>query len=125
MRELIDERTAHAVMNLLAVALPLAGWTVGAVVGLMRGVRQDTALGRCVAYSALRGLAFGCIGILNWLLWRVYNAITDRLGLDTVRNLFANLALFAVVGVVGGIVAGQYLRARERHPAAEPPPPGE
>jgi len=116
MRELIDERTAHAVMGWLAVLLPLAGLLAGAVYG---------GLKRRLLAGALRGLALGSAGILNWLLWRVYNAITDRLGLDTVRNLFANLALFAVVGVVGGIVAGQYLRARERHPAAEPPPPGE
>ncbi|MDH7569864.1 MAG: hypothetical protein QHJ73_09795, partial [Armatimonadota bacterium] len=93
MRELIDEPTAHQLMNAIAVTLPVAGLLVGAVWGLSR---------RRLAVGALRGLAVGCVGIANWLLWRLYNSITDRFGLDTVKNLLINLALFVVIGVAVG-----------------------
>lgn len=117
MRELIDEQTANAVMNLLAVALPLAGLLIGAAAG---GLQRRPVPG------ALRGLAVGCIGILNWILWRLYNAITDQLGLDTVKNLLVNLALFLAIGIAGGVAAGLYLRSRQPDPeAATAPAPEE
>jgi hypothetical protein len=40
--------------------------------------------------------------VLLWVMWRVYNAITSRLGLDTVANLLVNLALFVIVGALCG-----------------------
>ena len=40
----------------------------------------------------------------NLILWRIYNVITDHLGLDTVKNLFVNMALFVVIGVIIGVV---------------------
>lgn len=45
------------------------------------------------------------IGVGNYVLWTVYNAITDRLGLDTVKNLLVNLALFIVLGIIIGLAA--------------------
>ena len=70
--------------------------------------------------ASLVGLAWGArakrvgIGLLvgalagggNYALWTVYNAITEKLGLDTVANLLVNLGLFLVVGTVAGAVAG-------------------
>ena len=41
--------------------------------------------------------------VLVGLLWRVYNALTDRIGLDTVANLAVNLGLFIVVGAGCGV----------------------
>ncbi len=64
----------------------------------------------------------GCLGILNWVLWRLYNAITDQLGLDTVKNLLVNLALFVALGIAGGVAAGLYLRSRQPAPEKETPP---
>lgn len=106
MRELIDERAANLVMLVLAFALPVAGVLVGAAVGAGRGR---------AASGALRGLAVGALGIANWLLWRLYNAITDRLGLDTVKNLVVNLVLFLVVGIAVGVLSG--LWAKSKHEA--------
>jgi len=113
MRELIDEQTANAVMNTMAVALPLAGAVIGALAG---------TLARRPVPGALRGLAVGCLGILNWVLWRLYNAIMDQLGLDTVKNLLVNLALFVALGIAGGVAAGLYLRSRQPAPDEETPP---
>jgi hypothetical protein len=40
--------------------------------------------------------------VLVGILWRVYNAITDRIGLDRVANLGVNLALFVTLGAACG-----------------------
>ena len=47
-------------------------------------------------------LVAGGVPVLVGVLWRVYNAITDRMGLDTVANLLVNLAMFVTVGVLCG-----------------------
>ena len=50
-----------------------------------------------------RDLVLGLlVGGGNYALWTVYNAITDRLGLDTVKNLLVNLALFVFIGILAG-----------------------
>ncbi len=61
------------------------------------------------------GLLLGAlVGAGNYALWTVYNAITEKLGLDTVANLLVNLGLFVVVGVVIGLVAGVYGTRRKK-----------
>lgn len=112
MRELIDEHTANVVMNALAVGLPLAGVVAGGVLGV---------LGRRPRAGVQVGLGTGALGVGNWMLWRAYNAITDRYGLDTVKNLAVNLALFVGIGVATGVAVGLRLRAAAgtREPAGE------
>lgn len=41
--------------------------------------------------------------LLVGLLWHLYNFITDKLGLDSVANLFVNLFLFAAIGIGFGL----------------------
>lgn len=84
MKELVTRPQA----DLIFTALPLLGAAVGIGVGLARRRPAWTAAGLC---------ALG-VGVL----WRVFNAIAERLGLDSVANLAANLALFALVGFVAG-----------------------
>ncbi len=116
MRELIDERTTNLVMNALAIGLPLAGVLLGALYGVVK---------RRLAWGAGWGLAVGCLGIVNWLLWRMYNGITNRLGLDTVKNLLVNLFVFVALGVAVGIAAGLWaVRRHERGAEPEGAPPG-
>ena len=43
-------------------------------------------------------------------MWLVYNALTDHNGLDTVRNVFVNLAVFVVVGLSIGFGVGTVVR---------------
>jgi hypothetical protein len=55
-------------------------------------------------------------------MWRVYNAIEDALGLDSVAGLLANLALFVVLGIGIGLALRRFWpsEARVRHGDAEP-----
>ncbi len=62
-----------------------------------------------LAKRAGRGLLIGVlVGAGNFALWNGYNAITDKLGLDTVKNLLTNLCLFVVLGVVIGVGASWF-----------------
>ena len=93
MHELITIEQAQKLMLALLVAAPLVGAAWGASVKRLR-------------FGVLLGLA---IGIGNFALWTVYNAVTDRLGLDTVKNLLVNLGLFIVIGIVAGILWARFV----------------
>lgn len=97
MQEIITAKQVDALFLTLAIAAP----AVGAAVGWVRSKR------------ALTGLLWGVLLTANWILWRLYNAITDRLGLDTVRNLLVNLTLFVVLGAVAGYLTA--LRVKRRN----------
>jgi hypothetical protein len=91
MKELITIEQMNRLMLLVLVAAP--------VIGIVCGV-----IAKRLKTYGLAGLA---IGVGNYVLWTVYSAITNKLGLDTVVNLAVNLALFVAVGVVVGIVLGR------------------
>ena len=96
MKELIDPHKAHLLMLGVLVLAPLVGLAWGAS-----------------AKRLLPGLVIGLlIGVGNYALWTVYNAITDRLGLDTVKNLVVNLVLFVALGCGIGAAAGLYQRRK-------------
>jgi hypothetical protein len=59
-----------------------------------------------VGRGALLGLICGLSGPAIWLLWRMYNGIVGVYGLDSVRGLLVNLALFVAIGLVIGIGVG-------------------
>ena len=104
MKEIVTIEQANGLFLILAIAAPV----LGALIGLALGARKRSA-----ARGALTGFLVGLLGPANFLLWKVYNAITDRLGLDTVKNLLVNLALFAALGVIAGLIAGRYYRRQE------------
>ena len=92
MKELIDAHQAHLLMLGVLVLAPL--------IGLLWGF---------LAKRVVRGLLIGVlVGAGNFALWNGYNAITDKLGLDTVKNLLTNLCLFVVLGVVIGVGASWF-----------------
>lgn len=93
MHELITIEQANRLMMALIVIAPV----IGALCGL--AVKRVKA-------GALVGLA---LGVGNYALWKIYNAITDYLGLDTVKNLAVNVTLFVVVGIVIGLVVARFL----------------
>src|SRR5690348_12153185 len=107
LHEIISTGTVDRLFTLLALLLPIGGAIIGGAVGRRR---------QNVRGGAQLGLLVGLIGPLNWLLWRVYNALTDRIGLDTVRNVAVNLLLFVVIGALIGVGIGWFTR-----PAAQPP----
>lgn len=76
----------------------LAVLVLAPLVGLIWGARTKR-VGLGLLIGAL-------VGAGNYALWTVYNAITDKLGLDTVANLLVNLGLFLVIGTVAGAVVG-------------------
>ena len=92
MKELIDPHQAHLLMIGVMILAPL--------IGLVWGV-----LAKRLVFGIVIGLL---VGVGNYMLWTVYNAITDSLGLDTVKNLLVNLGLFVVLGSLIGVVAGLY-----------------
>lgn len=62
-----------------------------------------------------RGIAIGLlVGGGNYALWTVYNAVTAKLGLDTVANLLVNLGLFVALGAIIGVGAGVYAARQGR-----------
>ena len=88
--ELVNLAVVEQVILLLAFGLPVAGL----LLGLGWGARS-----RRPVPGALQGLACGLLGPAVWALWRIYNAIEDHYGLDSVKALLINLALFVAVGV--------------------------
>ena len=103
MREIITLDEANRLFLILAVAVPVLCVALGAFIGIRRG-----APGRW----ALNGLLIGLLGPANLALWKIYNLITDRLGLDTVKNLLVNLGLFVALGLIAGMVIGRYASRR-------------
>ena len=98
MKELITTEQANTVMLALIIVLPIIGAALGSL-----------------TKRALYGLKWGIgIGLCNFILWKLYNSITDNLGLDTVKNLLVNLALFVTLGVVGGLLSSFLSRKNAR-----------
>ncbi len=92
-KELISLHQANGLMLAVLVLAPLVGLAWG------------TAKKRLVP-----GFTIGLlVGAGNYGLWTVYNAITEHLGLDTVKNLLVNLGLFVIVGLLVGIGVGVYI----------------
>ena len=91
MQEMVTRAQADTLFMVVFVlgiiAGPIAGW-------LARRSGSDS-----IAAALLWGGPLVLIGVL----WRVYNAITDRIGLDSVANLAVNFVLFVVVGVACGL----------------------
>jgi len=110
MKELVTTEQAERVLRLLAVTLPIAGLVLGALLGARR---------RRVAGGVVAGLLLGLLGPAAFSLWHVYNGIMGRYGLDSVKGLLINLALFSVVGLAIGVAVG-WVRSRARGRAASP-----
>lgn len=96
MRELIDPELTGKVLLLLAVAGPL----VGLILGAMLGARDPHATPKMVAGVLLGGLTTVAYG-----MWCVYGVITNWLGLDSVTNLALQLVMFAALGAMLGVAA--------------------
>ena len=113
LREIVDIAAVDRLFLLLAVLGPVAGLVVGAAMGRCSGRMRS---------GAIAGLLIGLLGTLNWLLWRVYNALTDANGLDSVKGLAINLALFVAVGAALGFGYSQWTRRKPDVSAAEEKP---
>jgi len=115
MKELVTVEQAERVIAVVAVALPAAGIVIGALAGLVR---------RRVGAGVVIGLLIGLIGPAAWALWRMYNGIMGRYGLDSVKGLLINLALFVAIGLAIGIAVGTYFRRHRVATSQETPSTG-
>ncbi len=89
----LDETFINRTILVAGLCGPAVGLLVGFLVGKVRHrVRPDAA----------DGLLIGLFGTLTMIMWHVYNAIVERMGLDTVKNLLVNLVLFLAVGLILG-----------------------
>jgi len=93
MKELISPKSVESAMLWIAIAGPILGLVIGAVAGIRRSLKA----------RMLAGLAIGLLGPVVLASWRLYGAITDSLGLDSVKNLLLQIAIFAVFGALLGI----------------------
>lgn len=110
MRELIELAAIERIFRLLAIGAPVVGLLIGAAMGASR---QNLKRG------ATRGLLFGLLGTANYLLWCIYNALTDANGLDSVRGLFINFGLFTLLGIVAGVA---WIKLGQPKPKSVPAP---
>jgi len=101
MKELITIEQMNHLMQAMIIIAPIIGLIIGAIV-------------KNVKAWALGGLA---IGVGNFILWTVYSAITNKLGLDTVLNLAVNLGLFIGLGAIVGLIVNR--RWARTSPAGE------
>jgi hypothetical protein len=102
MKESLTVEQMDRLFLALAILAPLLGAAIGALIG------RRSNVGR----GALKGLLVGLLGPANLVMWKVYNALTDRMGLDSVRNLLVQLGLFVALGVIAGLAGGWYARSR-------------
>ena len=93
MHELVDLAAVERWFGLLALLVPILGVGIGAV--LQFRARRPGAL--------RTGILIGLLGPANWLLWRIFNVSEDHYGLDSVKAMLLNLALFAALGITVGI----------------------
>ncbi len=98
MKELISAPQAHLLMLTVLIIAPLVGLAWGLWAKRIR-----------------RGIGVGlAVGVGNFALWTLYNALTDKMGLDTVKNLLVNLGLFIALGLLVGAAWGLWA-ARGHH----------
>jgi hypothetical protein len=90
-REIVDAGVVGAALAVLSGLALVVGATLVAV-----------ARSRGAAAAKKAGL-LSLGAALLYPAWRVYNAIEDWLGLDSVAGLLANLVLFALLGLALGI----------------------
>jgi hypothetical protein len=91
MKQLIDPEVVEKVVLFFSVGGPL----IGLIIGVILGAHERNAVRRIV-----QGILTGMLGTLVYIMWRVYGAITNSLGLDSVVNLGLQLLLFAALGVM-------------------------
>jgi len=112
MREIVSPEQAERIVYAAAAALIAVGIVGGAVgAAFVRPRRAGPTVGALVALA----------GALVYALWLVYNALIAALGLDSVKALLINLAIFVVVGLIYGFTAGAAWRWALRPAAPHDP----
>ena len=99
---LFDERIVTTVFRALIVLTPIAaaiGWFA-----------HSRLAGGCGRNGRAGWIIVALAGPLNFGLWTLYNAIENHWGLDQVKPLLINAAIFVTVGIVAGVALRLLLR---------------
>jgi len=82
-------------LHVAAGAIAFAGLVLALIAGRLKKSRLMVAgIALLLGGGALAGM------------WRVYNSLTQHFGLDSVKGLLVNLALFTIAGVILGLLIG-------------------
>ena len=106
MKELITEEQAVRIIRLIAVLTPPLGLLAGVVRGLAR--RRERRL--YLVYGLLAGLS----GPVILLMWSLYNGLVEHYGLDSVKGLLVELAVFLAAGSLLGVLLSLLLAVLKR-----------
>ncbi len=94
LKELVSQEVVERAFLTIAVA--------GLAVGLITGIAIGTMKHRSKQYAAA-GFLLGLLFCGVYGMWLLFDAITDKLGLDSIANLGAQLLLFSAIGAVAGL----------------------
>lgn len=97
-KELVSQEAVERTFLVAAAAGPAAGLAIGILIGKLKRRSKQ-----CAAAGFLLGLLL--CGIYG--MWRIFNAITDSLRLDSLANLAVQLVLFSAVGAAAGLAAAR------------------
>jgi len=113
MKWLYDEQIVSTLFLALIVVTPAA-----AALGYLMHYLLARRLSR---RARVLWVVVAAAGPFNYCLWHLYNVIEDHWGLDRVKPLLINLALFIVLGLIIGLLLRLLLRRGPE--ASEPAPP--
>ena len=99
MKNLVLSGQIERLLLFYAVTGPL----IGVVVGTLLGAHEKKPLRKI-----LSAFLTGCLGIVVYVLWKVYNIMVKLLGLDSFLNLAIQIVLFAVIGALVGVLINKW-----------------
>ena len=127
LREIVSIESVDQLFLALAILCPILGAGIGAFLGSRKQhilsceneisqnpkskILNPNTL-HPTPYTLKKGFLVGCFGTLNWILWKVFNFLTNMNGLDTVKNLVINLILFVILGIALGVGVGGLARKK-------------
>ena len=108
---ILDEALVEKTFFYAGILGPLVGFCMGLLVGKIR---------TRVKIDSLKGLFFGCLGSINYLIYLMYlklvsyNPETETVGLHQVKILVLNAVIFIVLGIFLGLVYRLLFRKYEQ-----------
>lgn len=104
-RELVSPETVERAFWIAAAVGPVIGLFVGGTIGYIK---------RSTKRGLIGGFLLGLLTYVVYGMWRIFNVVTDKLGLDSVANLVVELFLFAAVGMLIGAIAAKLVVVLKR-----------
>jgi len=110
---LYDEKFISLLFTVLIAATPAAA--------LLGGLIHSRAAKGLSRQALVLWIVLGAAGPANYALWHLYNAIEDHWGLDRVKPLLINFAIFVALGLVVGLILRRLLAGTPSPENKNPP----